>query len=559
MTHQRGRTGLRRAFWAALVLASVGVTSPAVRAAEPSSTQVEGYVVALENGDVVVDVAGKRGAAVGDVIELWRPLELRHPVTKKLVKDRFRIGSLRLTQVRDALSLARPEGKLARPPEAGDVVVLHRAALEKVEPTKEPSGPPTAIVAPSAPTSQPSDPDEAEVSRLFDALKNSDVPTRIAAYDDYVRRHPDGRFAAVLWEESAQLRRLLQLEREGAGPEPISAASFAPPKTALAGVPLSIGVELRGPARGAVLHSRNAGEVAYASTPLQAAGHDYWVTEIPAGRVRAPGLEMFIEATDAAGKAVSVVGSADEPQKVDVERIPAPTPPLRPEATASVWTDYADYNRMKGNDRVWQTEGFVGMRFDDEGVRALRTGFGVFRGVGGSLEELDEQGKSGRKVGLTYGYLEGEYAFSSFTALVVRGVVGLKDDGVAGGAQGLVRLGSDKTTNLMIGGEVLGGIGLRGITQLELKTFERVPILFRTEVTNQPAGTSVSEDEVRPETPNALPQDTSTQKGEVGARAIIQVGYEVMPGLVVAGRGSYQGRTIKHAGPGFGGAVTYTW
>jgi hypothetical protein len=253
------------------------------------------------------------------------------------------------------------------------------------------------------------------------------------------------------------------------------------------------------------------------------------------------------------------VGSAGEPQRVTVEPIPTPTPPLRPEATASIWTDYADYNRMKGNDRVWQTEGFVGMRFNEEGVRALRTGFGVFRGVGGSLEELDEQGKSGRKVGLTYGYLEGEYAFSSFTALVVRGVVGLRDDGVAGGAQGLIRLGSDKKTNLMLGGEVLGGIGLRGITQLELKTFDRVPILFRTEVTNQPAGASVSEEDVRPNTPNALPQDTSTQQGEIGARAIVQVGYEVVPGLVVAGRGSYQGRTIKHAGPGFGGAVTYTW
>jgi len=32
-----------------------------------------------------------------------------------------------------------------------------------------------------------------------------------------------------------------------------------------------------------------------------------------------------------------------------------------------------------------------------------------------------------------------------------------------------------------------------------------------------------------------------------------------LPDLVISARGSYQGRTINHAGPGFGGAVTYQW
>jgi hypothetical protein len=102
----------------------------------------------------------------------------------------------------------------------------------------------------------------------------------------------------------------------------------------------------------------------------------------------------------------------------------------------------------------------------------------------------------------------------------------------------------------LLGGEVLGSIGLRGITQLELATFPKVPILFRTEVTNQPAGMSGRGD--REET-------VSREQGDVGARAIAQVGYRVVPELTLAVRGSYQGRTINHAGPGFGGGVTYTW
>jgi hypothetical protein len=105
----------------------------------------------------------------------------------------------------------------------------------------------------------------------------------------------------------------------------------------------------------------------------------------------------------------------------------------------------------------------------------------------------------------------------------------------------------------------LGSVGLRGITQLELNTFEKVPVLFRTEVTNQPAGVSRRGKPVRPDDPTQAQDATSHDQGEVGARAIAQVGYRFLPQLVIAVRGSYQGRTINHAGPGFGGAVSYQW
>lgn len=530
--------------------------------AQPSARVVEGHVVALEDGDIVVDVAGKKGAATGDVVELWRPLSLKHPVTGKVIRDRFRIGALKLTQVRETLAFARPEGKLARPPEPGDVVILRSSAPEL------PATKPAAVELPDAPApaadpgaelQAPGDPEARQLTRIFDGLRNADVPRRVLVYESYVRDNPNSRFAAVLYEEAQALRRLIGLAASARGVGEPELSRFERPDSALAGVPLEIGLEIAGPASGAVLHMRHAGEVAYRSTPMRKAGAGYWTATVPADRMRAPELQYFIEATTEDGKAVVLVAQADVPAKVEVHAIPRPAAPERSETTVSVWTDYADYNRLKGNDRVWQMEGFAGLRLSDVGVRALRSGFGVFRGVGGSLEELDEQHKSGRRVGLTYGYLEGEYAFTSFTALVVRGVIGLRDDGVAGGAQALVRIGNDKKTNLMIGGEVLGGVGLRGITQLELDTFERIPMLLRTEVTNQPAGSASNLDDVRPEDPDTLPTETSLERGEIGARAIAQVGYEVTAGLVLAVRGSYQGRTINHAGPGFGGAVTYTW
>ena len=572
----RSERASRHRWWgvAAVVLATVAAPSlysKPVCAQAPNVAQ--GHVLKLDSGDVIVDLAAKRGARVGDTVELWRPLSLRHPVTGRRVADRFRIGLLRLTQVRDALAIAQPVGTPSRPPAPGDIVILRR---------KRPSPPsrklPTVTGsqvgrAPAAPAPGSSsaddkadsrtftalDPEAETVAQIFDALRNADVPKRIAAYEHYVRQRQDGRFAVVLWEEAQQLRRLLTLQERYGGARAIAKQEFKAPSTALEGVSIELGIELAGPATGAVLHSRHSGEVAYTSTPMSSAGPGYWVAAVPAARMRSPRLEYFIEATDRRGHAQAVLASADDPETLRVHAIPTPRAPARPEGTVSVLSDFADYNRMKGNDRTWQTEGFVGMRFGDTGLRALRTGFGVYRGVGGSLEDLDELDKSARRVGLTYGYLETELAFSSFTALVLRGVIGLKDKGVDGGAQALVRLGNDKETNLMVGGEVLGGIGIRGITQLELNTFQRLPILFRTEVTNQPAGTSVAKGEVRPKRPGALPQDTSTERGEVGARAIAQVGYELLPGFVVAVRGSYQGRTIKHAGPGFGGAVSYTW
>ena len=68
-------------------------------------------------------------------------------------------------------------------------------------------------------------------------------------------------------------------------------------------------------------------------------------------------------------------------------------------------------------------------------------------------------------------------------------------------------------------------------------------------MTNQPAGV----------TPSAAAASTSGGSGDIGGRGIVQVGFRIVPELVIALRGSFQGRTIQHAGPGFGGAVGYQW
>jgi len=67
-------------------------------------TSIEGWVIAFNPPDVVIDLARAQGVRPQDVVELWRPLKLKHPVTGRIVTDRFRIGTLELVQVRDRLN-----------------------------------------------------------------------------------------------------------------------------------------------------------------------------------------------------------------------------------------------------------------------------------------------------------------------------------------------------------------------------------------------------------------------------------------------------------------------
>ncbi len=551
----------RRLRWPYAVAAALLLAGPAW-ADEPAKAgpaEQVGTVLALDAGEIVVDLGQGEGLSAGSTVELWRPLKLKHPVTGKTVSDRFRIGTLELTQVRQAMSLARPVGELSRPAERGDVIIAPRKKAPETGPVlSETTVRPTDGEGPangSAPEPMsPEDRDALVVAAMFESLAGADLAPRIRAYEAYVRAKPQGRYARVLYEEAQNLRKLYELTRD-AKPSSSRAGSietvqFEGVAEAEAGSPLSIAIELSDAAKGAVLHMRTRGEPAYTSLPMRAEGNGYFAVVVPMERISPPEVQYFIEATGDDGQAVAVAGEASQPRSFQVRsRLPFKAPDA-PEARFDLWTDYADYNRSRGNDRIWQTEGTIGMRLGDTGIRAVRSGFGVYRGVGGTIHELDDLNLSGRKVGLTYGYLEGEFGATENLSIIARLAVGLLDEGVSGGAQGLVRIGNDKGTNLVLGGEVLGGVGLRTIAELNLNKFYQFPIVIRSEVTDQPAG--VADNEPTDET-------VSSGEGDIGVRGIVQAGYRIVDPLVFSIRGSFQGRNIKHAGPGFGAGVSFTW
>ncbi len=541
----------RKALVSGLLCALLGHAGVALAAPPPPTPHAtppprpappEGTVLSVQGGDVIVDLGRDRGATDDEVLELWRPYRLRHPVTGKVLVDRFRIGAVRLSQVRPTLSLAHAEGKLLHPVQVGDIVAAHAPpSAPKPLPKAEGGGQP-----PPVETTTPQDPDARSLSALFDALAGSSPNLRALAYEDYVVKHPTSRYVRVLREEAAALR---AAERRGPGPVREPSVRFSAPELAYAARPMDLAIEVKPSVAGAVAYVRAIGQTRYAPLPMHRAGPGYFAVTVPAANVVAPGIEYFIETTATDGHPAPAEGTQAEPLSLPVVLEPKAAPPPGVHAEATLLTDFAAYDTRRLDDYAWQTELTLSARFGDTSFRALRTVFGVYRGEGGSLHDLDTLHLDPRPVGLTYGGVEAEVAPWHAFSMIARGIVGLQESGVTGGAQLFVRIGNDLGTNLLLGGEVLGGVGLRGIAELHLASIRRVPIVLRSEVTNQPAGTSSS----------GVPTTQSSGGGDVGARVIAQVGYRFTDALTVALRASYEGRTINHAGPGGGAAVTYQW
>lgn len=525
---------LAGALFGVVALAPINVR--AQDGAPPPTT--EGTVIAIDSGDLVIDLGNARGAREGQTVELWRPLRLKHPVTGKILSDRFRIGTVRLTQVQTTLSLAKADGSFLRPPAAGDHVLLATRAERPPAIVNERASPDTAPAPktepPAAPPREPVDPDVQAVASLFEDLRGTPPETRAHAYESFARARPKSRFAAVLHEEATLL---LARATDSAREEPEFLVRATRLSRVRPGTLQRFALELDERFVGAVLHVRAKGATAYRSLPMASVGPRYWSVMLPGDVLVPPALEYFVEGVPKSGAQVAIVGSEGAPKESAVDPVPFTGKPNGTLAFVGITSELASFNTRKANDYLFQTEGTFGWRMRDVGVRAVRSGFGVLRGKGGSLVDLDTLGKRPSDVGLTYGYIEAEVAPVPDFALIGRPIIGLRDGGATGGAQAFLRIGSDLKTNLLVGGEVLGTVGLRGIVQLDWRTIRRVPITLRSEVTNQPAGFGT----------------------DVGARAIAQVGYELTPELTVSARGSYQGRTINHAGPGAGLGVSYQW
>ncbi len=543
-------------------LASLGVlVLPLLAGVASAETKtVEAYVVGVQGEDLIIDLPPESGVRVGSEVEIWRSLSLRHPVTGEEISDKYRFGVLRVTQVMTQTSMTRAQGKLERDPVAGDLI---RYSFEVPETASE------AHAQAHAPAAAEATSDEKEIADLLATVQGQAPATRAQAYETYVRAHPSSPFRRVLLEEAVLLRRVLKQGPRGSEPlmvqkqAPTNRARLEVPRILQADLGVQLSLQLDEPVRGVLLHHRSDHRAAFETLELHPGLGTFYTGVLEPKDLEGKLLEFFVEVVGEDGQALSALGTAKSPLRAAVVAPPRVREPLKHTTTVQLSTDYADFNRLRGNDTAWQTEGGFRLRFGDRGLRALSSSFGVYRGKGGSVEALDSLGASPQSVGLTYGTVGAELGVTPRFGLIAVGTVGLADPGVRGGVQGHLRVGSDLDTNLTVGGEILGGIGVRGIAQFELRPQSRLPLLIRSEVTNQPAG-SLSQSSTPTPDPSAVeafaaPTLGDGESGDVGVRGILQLGYRLTEGFVVAGRVSYQGRNIRHSGPGFGGGVSYSW
>src|SRR5262245_13343695 len=337
----RARRSALRAAAAALAIAAMaggaGVASaqPKLAGATHSTrlaaapTEVQGTVIELDKDGLVLDLGTAAGATSGVVLDLWRPFRIKHPVSGKLITDRFKIGQIQIEQVRPSMSLSKPVGSLSRPAEAGDLVFL-----TPPEPPPAPT-PAVARVPPVAPAPAPAasdpyepceaepaeaaDPDAKNVTDMFDYLKNTNIPVRIAKYEEFLRAHPGSRFFTVIFEENIALKRLLAPQPTASAPgaqnvRPQPALLSGPGRMdAVPGQPIRVAVELTEGADGAVLQVRKKGESLYVPIPMARVGKGYFAATIPGERIDEKDIEYFIEAVGSGGYATPMLGTSREP------------------------------------------------------------------------------------------------------------------------------------------------------------------------------------------------------------------------------------------------------
>ena len=537
------------------VVASAGAVALGDRPASaqaPGAETVEATVVRIDGEDILVDVGGARVAS-GTELSLYRAIEVRHPVSRRVLRDRFVIGRLRITQPGEALSIARLVGTSTRTVAVGDAAETQRAVAVVAPAAAAATCPPRQC--PSCPAcASDADPESAEIVAVWRASLGHPPEERIRLYRIFLERNPRSPHASAVRTELESLRGQVvqQLSPRRAAPGENQsgrvaalggAVRAAPLEHAREGDPVEVAVTVDPEAavEAVLLYVRGGSGRAYRRLPMQIQGQHARV-RVPRGRVRPPGFEYFVEVVGEDGHAVSAIGSAGDPHRVTVETRGGTADALA-RSRVRFSTEVVSFNGFVGNDWYVLAEGDFLYRTLFHALYGVRVGYGHISGEGGTVRDLDELGLAPRAAGFTYGYLESELRLSDLFALMVRGTVGLgrpenasDEGGLRGGLSLRLRVGPEDGTNLVVAGETIPEIGQRAYLGLTWEAIEDWPMTAEVHVTDQPVNSD-----------------------ELAVRGVFEVGYRATDALALSGRFSYQGRTIDHAGLGAGLAATFDW
>lgn len=583
--------GARLATWFVMLLTA------GVAAADP-------IVLAVDGGDIYVDLGANDGVGAGTELELLHEVVVRDPRTGAMLRDHFSLGTLTVQKSGARVSVAHAADELRKRVLAGDRVRMVSAKRNFVDPWAEqvaaskPDLPvPTPAATPAVPAGPPSNKpvDHAELARkAFEDTLGKPLDARIQRWLDLLRDDPRSPYTAAVQREISTLKaqiaardaalakarsertvdRAPRIARLAAMlPAAYDAPlAIAPISKAEPGKPVALMFLVRDPARiaKAWLYVRSPGAPGFKRMDLAADGDAYLRASIEGGAVRAPGVEWYVEASDGGkdSEAEAVLGSQSAPNTITVEAAAQEEPIHANRSHIDAHVDFVDFDGGlgKGYDQYYQAEIDFTYRFLQP-VYAVRLGFGTLGGKGGPKDVIDKdpaeacRDETGeyrcKAVSFSYVYTEVEYRIRPNVAVMVRPQAGLLTTDTMPGSKNRRCAGTENVE----GCEFFTGFG--GRLRLRLGEESGTNLVLGAGFTDG-VGTLLEAAynwHPKPTIPVQLSVHVTDQPvpENFGVRLIGDVGWRKLSWFYPSLRLSYQARDIDHAGVSGGFAANFDW
>ncbi|MBA3463745.1 MAG: hypothetical protein H0T46_27560 [Deltaproteobacteria bacterium] len=434
-------------------------------------TAAADVVLAVDNGDIYIDLGARDGVGAGTQLELLHEVVAKDPRTGATLKDSFALGSLTVTKAGDKLCVAQADPDLAKRVLAGDRVRLVGAPRKFMDPWAA-QVEASRVISGSAPPVAPTVPEQVALDHVKlaeaawrDTLGKS-PEQRLQRWSELLTADPKTPYRRVIENELQSLRaqiqqrddalaraksqntndrnpRIARLAEELAVATNQSARpvlSVAPLPRAVPGQPLQLAFLVRMPSAigQAWLFVRPPGEPGFRRLDLVHDGDSYLRATIDGAMVRTPKLEWYVEASSrgTAADVAPVLGSQEDPMSTTIDAVVEEAPIERNRSHIDVHVDYVDFDGKlnKGFDQYYQAEIDFMYRFL-EPVYAVRLGFGTLSGRGGPKDVIDEDPTDQcldamgaykcRNVAFSYVYTEFEFRIQSNVAFMLRPQAGL--------------------------------------------------------------------------------------------------------------------------------------
>ena len=466
---------------------------PAIVFAEEEETQhfIEGVIVSVSGEELVLDLGLDSGLPTDAIVQVYRRLEVTHPVSGAVIVDRFPIGAVALEEVGRVLSLARVDGGLSRTPSVGDFVVW------------EPSGGPLLPVIASGDypaVSELVDPEVLILDETFRRTLGRPITERIALWEGYIVENPESGWIPQIGTELVLLRELLAEQRAAvlpaAPPVPLPLRGhLSVPRRARSDQPLDSAVSFAESDEVAVVRllARRSGEETYQTIPMERSGDHNWRVRLRDEWLRPGQVEVFAEAVRENGDSELVAGGARAPIAIIVEDPVEDTNDRDSRSRTHVVFEFVDFDAGAAVDQYYRVEADFRYIIDLSVLHAFRIGAGIFQGEGASLAAL-EAGEPAQIRNVNYGFAETELALADAFGVAWRFSLGngqqqsdQQFSSVIGNTLRL-RIGHAQGTRLEIGGALLSDVGNEAWTELFLDVLERFPMNASVVVTNLPVG-----------------------------------------------------------------------